>query len=127
MRAHEFILENARVPLSVDVGRALPGTYTLPELPNSDFYAQYRFGVALAGAKGAKQRAADDIQPYSSESEWGENLIVSSYMDPSLPQDIDYALGEVGKKGKRLISTPDSEEATDVTKVSPVPAFKGFK
>ena len=60
MRAHEFILENARVPLSVDVGRALPGTYTLPELPNSDFYAQYRFGVALAGAKGAKQRAAFD-------------------------------------------------------------------
>ena len=126
MRAYEFILENARVPLSVDVARALPGTYTMPELPNSDFYAQYRFGVALAGAKGAKQRAADDIQPYSAESEWGENLIVSSYMDPSLPQDIDYALGEIGKKGKRLISTVASEEAPDVDKTSPVKGFKGF-
>ena len=126
MRAHEFITENARVPLSVDVARAMPGTYTMPELPNSDFYAQYRFGVALAGAKGAKQRAADDIQPYSAESEWGENLIVSSYMDPSLPQDIDYALGEIGKKGKRLISTVASEEAPDVDKTSPVKGFKGF-
>lgn len=126
MRAHEFITENARVPLSVDVARAMPGTYTMPELPNSDFYTQYRFGVALAGAKGAKQRAADDIQPYSAESEWGENLIVSSYMDPSLPQDIDYALGEIGKKGKRLISTAASEEAPDVDKTSPVKGFKGF-
>lgn len=127
MRAHEFIIENAREPLTVGVSRAMPGTYTMHELPNSDFYSQYRFGVALAGAKGAKQRAADDIQPYTAETEWGENMIVSSYMDPSLPQDIDYALSEVGKKGKRLISTIDSEEAPDVDKASPLMAFKGFK
>lgn len=127
MRAYEFITENARVPLSVDVSRALPGTFTIPELPNSDFYAQYRFGVALAGAKGVKQREADNIQPYSSESEWGENMVISSYMDPTVGTDIDYALKEIGKKGKRQISTTASEEATDVTKTSPVTAFKGFK
>lgn len=127
MRAHEFITENARVPLSVDVARALPGTFAIPELPNSDFYAQYRFGVALAGAKGAKQREADAIQPYAKETAWGENMIVSSYMDPGVDQDIDYALKEIGKGGKKQISTMASEEATDIVKTSPVQAFKGFK
>jgi hypothetical protein len=124
MRAHEFITEQS---LSADVARALPGTYTMPELPNSDFYAQYRFGVALAGAKGAAQRAKDDVTPYAKETAWGENMIVSSYMDPTVGQDIDYALKEIGKRGKRQISTPDSEESTDTVKVSPVKAFKGFK
>lgn len=127
MRAYEFLTEQMREPLSVDVSRAMPGIYTIPDLPNSDFYAQYRFGVAMAGAKGAKQREADDIISYSKESEWGENMIVSSYMDPTVDQDIDYALKEIGKSGKRRISTMDSEESADVVKSSPVQAFKGFK
>ena len=126
MSAHEFITEMSRVPLSVDVARALPGTYAIPELPNSDFYKQYRFGVAMAGSKGAKQRAADNIQPYSGETEWGENMIVSSYMDPNVSEDIDYALAQIGLSGKRKISTTKSEEATDVTKKSPVNSFKGY-
>ena len=125
MRATEFITEQ-REALSVDVARALPGTYTIPGLPNSDFYKQYRFGVAMAGAKGVKQREADNIQRYSKETEWGENMVVSSHMDPDLAQDIDYALKEVGVTGKRLISTLKSEEGTDVTKASPIKAFKGY-
>ena len=92
MRAKEFITEH-RVALSVDIARALPGTYTIPGLPNSDFYKQYRFGVALAGARGQMEREQDSIPPYDFEKEtpWGENMIVSAYMDGYIEQDIDYA------------------------------------
>jgi hypothetical protein len=128
MRAKEFITEQ-RAALSVDISRALPGTYTIPGLPNNDFYKQYRFGVAMAGARGQLERLQDSIPPYNFEKEtpWGENMIVSSYMDPNIEQDIDYAMKEVGVTGKRLISTPKSEEALDVVKGSPVRAFKGYK
>jgi hypothetical protein len=128
MRAKEFITEQ-RVALSVDIARALPGTYTIPGLPNSDFYKQYRFGVALAGARGQMEREQDSIPPYNFEKEtpWGENLIVSSYMDGDIEKDIDYAMRETGVEGgKKLISTKKSEEATDVVKTSPVNAFKGY-
>jgi hypothetical protein len=128
MRAREFITEQ-RAALSVDIARALPGTYTIPGLPNSDFYAQYRFGVAMAGARGQLERAQDSIPPYDFEKEtpWGENMIVSSYMDANIDNDIDLAMKEVGISGKKLISTNKSEEATDVVKGSPVKAFKGYK
>lgn len=128
MRAKEFITEQ-RVALSVDVARALPGTYTIPGLPNSDFYAQYRFGVAMAGVRGQLERAQDSIPPYDFEKEtpWGENMIVSSYMDANIDNDIDLAMKEVGVSGKKLISTKKSEEAVDVVKGSPVKAFKGYK
>jgi hypothetical protein len=127
MRAREFITEQ-RVALSVDVARALPGTYTIPGLPNSDFYKQYRFGVAIAGARGQLERAQDSIPPYNFEKEtpWGENMIVSSYMDGDIDKDINLAMKEVGVKGKKLISTKGSEEAVDVTKSSPVKGFKGY-
>jgi hypothetical protein len=128
MRAKEFITEQ-RVALSVDIARALPGTYTIPGLPNSDFYAQYRFGVAMAGVRGQVERAQDSIPPYNFEKEtpWGENMIVSSYMDPNIAADIDLAMKEVGVSGKTLISTDGSEEAVDVVKSSPMKAFKGYK
>ena len=128
MRAKEFITEGSRAALSVDVARAMPGTYTIPGLPNSDFYKQYRFGVALAGARGQMDRLKDDIPPYDFEKEtpWGENMIVSSYMDGEIDKDIDYAMKEVGVSGKILISTKKSEEASDVDKVSPITGFKGY-
>jgi hypothetical protein len=128
MRAKEFITEQ-RVALSVDVARAMPGTYIIPGLPNNDFYRQYRFGVAIAGARGQMARAEDSIPPYNFEKEtpWGENMIVSSYMDDNIANDIDYAMKEVGVSGKELISTMKSEEAVDVVKNSLVKAFKGYK
>ena len=127
MRAHEFISEGRIGSIAPDVARALPATYVIPELPNQDPYLQYRFGVAMASAKGAAQRAKDDITPYSKESAWGENQIVSSYMDPNVGADIDDALKQMGLRGKRMISTPTCEESADTDKVSPVKAFKGFK
>ncbi len=128
MRAKEFITEQHGT-LTNDVARALPGTYTIPGLPNNDFYKQYRFGVAMADARGAIERQQDSIEPFNFEDEtpWGENMIVSAYMDPNIDKDIDYAMKEVGVTGKKLISTDKSEEATDVPKNSPVKAFKGYK
>jgi len=128
MRAKEFITEQHGT-LAQDVSRALPGTYAIPGLPNNDFYQQYRFGVAMADARGHIEREKDDVDPFefNSDTAWGENMIVSTYMGDNIAKDIDYAMKKVGVSGKKLISTPKSEEATDVIKSSPIKAFKGYK
>lgn len=128
MRAKEFITEQHGT-LANDVSRALPGTYTIPGLANNDFYKQYRFGVAMADARGHAEREKDDSESFEfdGDSVWGENMIVSSYLDPNIQQDIDYAMKKLGVSGKKLISTPKSEEAIDVSKGSPVKTFKGYK
>lgn len=126
MRAKEFINEGRIGSIQDDVAKALPATYSLPELKNQDPYLQYRFGVAIAGAKGAKKRSEDNITPYSKESAWGENEIVVSYgMD--VGEYIDDALKAMGMSGKKRLSTTKSEETGDVATKSPVVGFKGFK
>jgi len=129
MRAKEFINESQRIALSQEAARAIPGTYAISGLPNSDFYKQYRFGVAMASARGHVERSKDGIPPYKFDKEtpWGENMIVSSYMDGDIEKDIDFAMKEVGVTGKTRISTPGSEESMDVDKTSPLKGFKGYK
>ena len=128
MRAKDFIKAGRTGSLQDDVASALPATYVIPKLKNQDPYLQYRFGVALAAAKGAKDRAEEGDQPFEPKSAWGENEIIISY-DPSIDGVIDDALRIVGltPNDKRLISTPTSEEAKDVVKGSPVPARKTNK
>lgn len=128
MRAKEFITEQ-HGSLANDVARAMPGTYAIADLPNSDFYKQYRFGVAIAGARGQVEKHRDNVSSFSfnNETPWGENLIVSSYMEPNIETEIDAAMRAVGVSGKKLISTASSEEATDVVKNSPINPFKGYK
>ena len=58
MRAQEFITESRIGTITQDVGLALPGAFKIPALKNQDPYLQYRFGVAIAGAKGAAQRSS---------------------------------------------------------------------
>jgi len=128
VRAKEFIKESV-LPLSSDVARSMPGTYAIDDLPNSDFYLQYRFGVAIAGVRGKQARQNDKVEPYEMKGEtaWGENQIVSSYMDPNIGEDIDEALRELGVSiSKKLISTRTSEEGIDVDKRSPINSFKGY-
>lgn len=108
------------------VAAALPATYSIPELKNQDPYLQYRFGVAIAGAKGAKKREEDGVKPYKKESPWGENEIVVSF-DPDIHKYIDDALNQMGLRGKKRLSTLKSEETADVDKKSPMQAFKGYK
>lgn len=125
MRASEFITEGRTGSLQPDAAAALPATYAIPELKNQDAYLQYRFNVAIAGAKGAKQRAADGVPQFDEQSAWGENEIVVSYgMD--LDGIIDDALRQMGMSGKKRLSTVNSEETTDVGKTSPIKAFKGY-
>lgn len=126
MRASEFINEGRTGSLQPDVAAALPATYAIPELPNQDPYLQYRFGVAIAGAKGAKKRTEDGVPQFVEQSAWGENEIIVSYgMD--LDGIIDDALKSMGMSGKKRLSTVKSEETKDVSKNSPVQGFKGFK
>ena len=126
MRAYEFITEGRTGSLQDDVAKALPATYVIPELPNQDPYLQYRFSVAIAGAKGAKKRSEDNVSEFSRESAFGENEIVVSYGEDMGPIIAD-ALKSMGMSGKKQLSTTKSEETTDVSTVSPVKAFKGYK
>lgn len=126
MRAREFINESSTLALLPDQAGALPATYAIPELPNQDPYLQYRFSVAIAGAKGAKQREKDGVPKDAARTAWGENEIVVSYGHDA-SEYIDDALKIMGKSGKKLISTPTSVETTDVDKKSPINGFKGYK
>lgn len=132
MRAKEFIseskLEDAHDYLEV-VAASLPYTYVIPELKNSDFYEMYRFGVAIAAVRG--EEGHDHVQngsmpKFHAESTWGENQVVSSF-DPGIGKVIDKALKKVNKSGKKMVSTPGSDELTDITKASPIKGFKGYK
>ena len=129
MRAKEFITE-AIGSIQPDVERTLPAAWVIDKLKNNDFYTQYRFGVSLAGAKGAEQRAKDDVPPFFKETPWGENLVVVSYAgkDP-LQGYLDDALREMGlsHSDAKLLTTPTSEEPHGTGNKSLLKPFKGYK
>jgi hypothetical protein len=130
MRAREFILEDIdgrTGSITYDVGRALPGAFKIPKLQNQDPYLQYRFGVAIAGAKGAKQRAADGVPPFEQDKTFGENMIIVSY-DPDVKTYIDDALHTMGMPASDAvqIGSLKSEEMPEVEKSSPLKPFKGY-
>jgi len=128
MRAREFINEGKTGSITQDVGRALPGAFKIPALKNQDPYLQYRFGVAIAGAKGAAQRAKDNVPDFERESVFGENEIVVSY-DPDVETYIKDALVamDMPPSDAVRIGTQASEEAEDVDTLSPVKPFNGYK
>jgi len=130
MRAREFIVEVAMGrtgSLQQDVALALPGAWKIPALKNQDPYLQYRFGVAIAGAKGAKQRAQDGVPPFEQDNIFGENEFVVSY-DPHTGEYIRDALQAMGMSPSDAIqvATMASEEMPDVDTRSPVAGFKGY-
>jgi len=133
MRAKEFITEQRldQVHDGLDVvAPALPNTYVIPELKNNDFYALYRFGVAIAAVRG--ESGTDNVQnsykpDFRAETSWGEHQVVSSEFDKDIGNTIDQALNKVGKSGKKLVSTPGSDEMDDTITQSPIKGFKGYK
>ena len=130
MRAREFIVEVAMGrtgSLQQDVAQALPGAWKSPALKNQDPYLQYRFGVAIAGAKGAAQRAKDGVPNFEEDNIFGENEFVVSY-DPHTIDYIRDALRAMGLPPSDAVqvATMASEEMPDVDKVSPVTGFKGY-
>jgi hypothetical protein len=133
MRAREFIFEQRldQVHDGLEVAsKALPNTYVIPELKNNDFYELYRFGVAIAAVRG--ESGTDDVQnghkpDFKAATSWGENQVVSSEFDKDIGKTIDQALKKVGKSGKKLASTPGSDEMDDTSAGSPMNPFKGYK
>lgn len=128
MRAKEFITETTG-SIQPDVERTLPAAWVIDKLKNSDFYMQYRFGVALAGAKGKEQRAKDNVPKFATETPWGENEVIVSYAgkDP-LQGYLDDALRQMGltPSDAKLVTTPHSQEPADTGIKSPVNGFKGY-
>ena len=130
MRAYEFIIESVTDGLSV-ASYALPNTYVIPELKNNDFYQLYRFGVAIADVRGTSG-PDDGVQnefkhDFKAETTWGENQVVSSEFDSDIGNIIDQALAKVGKRGKKSVSTPGSDEIPNTGTQSTLKPFKGYK
>jgi len=125
MRAREFINEQKSEGVLNNVIDALPATYTIPVLKNQDPYLQYRFGVALAGAKGAEQRRKDGVPPMRKDSDFGEDMVIVSY-DPNVAEYIDDALTQLGysTSDKKMIGTSTSDEEPNTNTTSPVPSIK---
>lgn len=135
MRAYEFLTEgndpNDQANGLQLAARPLPHTYIIRDLKNQDFYEIYRFGLAIADVRG--EGGQDDgvqnkkyMEPFKPESSWGEHEVVTSF-DPNIGSVIDQALKKVDKQGKKLASTPNSEEQSDVSHISPMKPFKGYK
>jgi hypothetical protein len=130
MRAREFVTEDIdgrTGSLQQDIALALPGAWKIPALKNQDPYLQYRFGVAIAGAKGAAQRAKDGVPKFEPDNIFGENEFVVSY-DPHTIDYIRDALQSMGLPPSDAIQVANlkSEEMPDVDKRSPVTGFKGY-
>lgn len=131
MRAYEFITESVDTENGLELAkRPLPYTYVIPELTNQDFYEIYRFGLAIASVRGDGGQE-DGVQnkkyqeKFEPQSSWGEHEVVTSY-DPNIGKVIDQALKKVNKRGKKLVSTPVSQEQQDVEHISPIKPFKGY-
>lgn len=126
MRAREFIREQRELP--DETKEPLRYTYTLPGLSSSDPYKTYRMGVAIARARSDYRK--DDVNPHmpewSAETAFGEHAVVSG-MNLGIEQVIDAALKMTNTPGgKKLVSTPESDEPNFVGTQSPIKPFNGY-
>lgn len=126
MRAREFIREQRELP--PESKEPLRYTYVLPGLGSSDPYQTYRMGVAMARARSEYRK--DDVNPFmpewSAETAFGEHAVVSG-MNAGIGKIIDAALAMTNTPGgKRLVSSPESQEPDFVATQSPIKAFKGY-
>ena len=126
MRAREFIVEQSS--LEPELKEPMRYTYTIPGLSAADPYKNYRFGVAIARAR--SDQATDEVNPHrpewSPETAFGEHGVVAG-MNSGIAQVIDKALAMTKTPGgKKLVSTPASEEPAFVDVASPVKPFKGY-
>ena len=126
MRAREFIVEQK--DLDPEYKEPMRWTFTIPGLSAADPYNNYRFGVAIARAR--SDQATDDVNNFrpdwSSETAFGEHGVVVG-MNSGIEKVIDQALKMTNTPGgKKLVSSPESEEPDFVKKQSPVKPFKGY-
>ena len=126
MRAREFIREQKELP--PEQAEPLRYTYVIPGLSAADPYKNYRFGVAIARAR--SDAKPDDVNPerpaWTPETAFGEHGVVVG-MNSGIEQVIDAALKMTNTPGgKRIVSTPKSDEPDFVKSQSPIQAFKGY-
>lgn len=126
MRARDFIREQKELPL--ETSEPMRYTYTLPGLSSADPYKSYRMGVAIARARSEYRK--DDVNPHmpewTAETAFGEHAVVAGF-NSGIAQVIDAALKMTGTPGgKKLVSTPESDEPGFIATQSPVNAFKGY-
>lgn len=117
MRAKEFIAEvklhGTFGKVDAQVSNSLPGAFVQRELRNTDPYMQYRYGMALAGARANKDH---DVN-FEQESAWAENLALVTF-SPEDEETIRLADKLMGVKASRIASNRSTE--TDVSTISPV-------
>jgi hypothetical protein len=122
----EFITEtDARVhgrwgKLAPDVKGALPGMWVQRQLRNTDPYMQYRYGLALAAARGVQAGETE----FKQESAWAENFAVVGYAKED-QELVDIADRLMGVKATKLADY-SSEETVATNIQSPVKPFAGY-
>jgi hypothetical protein len=126
MRAKEFIVEQKELP--PEQSGPMQNTYVMPGLTAQDPYKTYRFGVAMARARSDKATdGVNDFRPnWSAETAFGEQAVIvgfNSDVDPVIDQALAMTKTPGGKK---LVSTPKSEEPATVSTKSPIKGFKGY-
>jgi hypothetical protein len=125
MRANEFITEDEKRhgrwgKLTPDVKGALPGMWVQRQLRNTDPYMQYRYGLALAAARGIQAGETE----FSQESAWAENFAVVGYAKED-QELIDMADRLMGVKATKMADSA-STETVETNKTSPVRPFAGY-
>jgi hypothetical protein len=117
MRAKEFLpetkLHGTFGKVEKNVSDSLPGAFVQRELRNTDPYMQYRYGLALAGARAKEEH---DVE-FEQESAWAENLSIVPFSVED-EETIRLADKMMGVKATRIASSQSTE--TDVNAVSPV-------
>jgi hypothetical protein len=117
MRAKEFLpetkLHGSFGKVDIQVSNSLPGAFVQRELRNTDPYMQYRYGLALAGARANRDHEVE----FEQESAWAENLAIVPFSEED-EETIKLADKMMGVKASRIASSKSTE--TDVYAVSPV-------
>ena len=122
MRARELITEK-RARLDPSQEAALSNTYVIPGLSSQDPYKTYRFGMALARARGTEQEL--DLPEFSEEGAFGELAVISG--SENVDQLIDRALKLAGIKGGKIaVGSKKSQEAVGINHASPIKPFRGY-
>lgn len=131
MRAREFIAETKYgsaedVPANgklLDKGQlsAIKGAVSMPDISQNKQagspYAQWRFGIAMAGAPD---------YPTEPAGAFAGDPLLATYSDADL-KIINSAAKMIGAGEVKQVTNNRSEEAPDTNKTSPVKPFSGYK
>jgi hypothetical protein len=124
MRAKEFLpetkLHGTYGHVTTNVSDALPSAFVQRELRNTDPYMQYRYSMALAGARANAEYAIN----FDQETAWAENFSIVTYAKED-EETIRLADAMMDVNATRVAAAGSKE--TNVNATSPVPTKKKNK